>query len=61
MTDTAAAEFGIPIENATPIVLKTHEHYEPVAAHVFALGGGASGHRLPATGGRQQDDATRTR
>ena len=29
MTDTAAAELGIPIENATPIV-ETHEHYEPL-------------------------------
>ncbi len=38
VTDAAAAELGIPIENATPIV-ETHEHYEPVAAHVFALGG----------------------
>jgi hypothetical protein len=38
VTDAAAAELAIPIGNATPIT-ETHEHYEPVAAHVFALGG----------------------
>ena len=38
VTDAAAAELEIPIESATPIT-ETHEHYEPVAAHVFALNG----------------------